>query len=195
MGYILLAVLIAAALYVITIYNSLVAKKNRIDNGFAQIQVQLKRRYDLIPGLIETVKAYMKYEQETMEAVIRARNEAIGALSEINDAIENAERIKTLSDKEQVFVKRLEGVEFLMEAYPDLKANETVLRLMEELGSTENRIAFARQAFNDFVYSFNAYRQSFPQNLFAAKFGFDRDAVMLEFDDSKLIQQMPATSL
>jgi LemA protein len=195
MGYLLLAALLAAVLYIITIYNTLVAKKNRIENGFAQIQVQLKRRYDLIPGLVQTVKGYMKYEQDTLEAVIQARNEASGALAQIKDAMKNREGIKNLSKKEQRFVNQLDRVEFLMEAYPELKANESVLRLMEELGSTENRIAFARQAFNDFVYSFNAYRQSFPQNLLAAKFGFDRDASMLAFDDSKLIQQMPAASL
>lgn len=195
MGYFLLAALLAAVLYIITIYNTLVTQKNRIENGFAQIQVQLKRRYDLIPGLVQTVKGYMKYEQDTLEAVIQARNEASGALAQIKDAMKNREGIINLSEKEQRFVKELDGVEFLMEAYPELKANEAVLRLMEELGSTENRIAFARQAFNDFVYSFNAYRQSFPQNLLAPRFGFDRDAALLEFDDTKMIQQMPAVSL
>ena len=195
MGYVLLAVFIALALYVITIYNTLVARKNQIENGFAQIQVQLKRRYNLIPGLVETAKGYMRYEQETLERVIKARNEASGALTQVKDALQNVEGVKELAFKEQAFVSRLDSVQLLMEDYPELKANETVLRLMEELGSTENRIAFARQAFNDFVYSFNSYRQSFPQNLLASRFGFDHDASMLEFDDSKLIQQMPETSL
>jgi LemA protein len=195
MGYILLAVLIIAALYLITIYNNLVIRKNRIENGFAQIQVQLKRRYDLIPTLAQTVKGYMKYEQETLEAVIKARNEASAALSHIKEVINHAKDITILSNKEQELVNKLGGVQMLMEDYPELKANESVSQLMEELGTTENRIAFARQAYNDFVYSFNAYRQSFPQNLLADRFGFGEDASLLEFEDSKAIQQMPGTSL
>ncbi len=195
MGYIVLAVLIITALYLITIYNNLVIRKNRIENGFAQIQVQLKRRYDLIPALIETVKGYMKYEQETLEAVIKARNDASTALSHIKEVIHHAKDIMMLSNKEQTLVNKLGGVQMLMEEYPELKANESVSQLMEELGSTENRIAFARQAYNDFVYSFNAYRQSFPQNLLADRFGFSEDASLLEFEDSKAIQQMPGTSL
>jgi LemA protein len=195
MGYILLAVLIIAVLYLITIYNTLVVRKNRIENGFAQIQVQLKRRYDLIPALTQSVKGYMKYEQETLEAVIKARNEASTALSHIKEVVNHAQDIKRLSHKEQQLVNRLGSIQVLMEDYPELKANENVSRLMEELGTTENRIAFARQAFNDFVYSFNAYRQSFPQNMIADRFGFDQDASMLEFEDAKAIQQVPITSL
>lgn len=195
MGYILLAILVIAALYMITIYNNLVIRKNRIENGFAQIQVQLKRRYDLIPALTQAVKGYMKYEQETLEAVIKARDEASAALSHIKEVINHAEDINTLSDKEQALVQKLGSVQMLMEDYPELKANESVSQLMEELGTTENRIAFARQAFNDFVYSFNAYRQSFPQNLMASRFGFVEDASMIEFEDSKAIQQVPETAL
>jgi LemA protein len=144
MGYILLAVLIIAALYLITIYNNLVIRKNRIENGFAQIQVQLKRRYDLIPTLAQTVKGYMKYEQETLEAVIKARNEASVALSHVKEVINHAKDIKVLSNKEQELVNKLGGVQMLMEDYPELKANESVSQLMEELGTTENRIVFAR---------------------------------------------------
>ncbi|UFH58770.1 LemA family protein [Sulfurovum mangrovi] len=195
MGYILLAVLTITVLYLITIYNTLVVRKNRIENGFAQIQVQLKRRYDLIPALTQSVKGYMKYEQETLEAVIKARNEASMALSHIKEVVNHAQDIKRLSHKEQQLVNRLGSIQVLMEDYPELKANENVSRLMEELGTTENRIAFARQAFNDFVYSFNAYRQSFPQNMIADRFGFDQDASMLEFEDAKAIQQVPGTSL
>lgn len=195
MGYLLFAVFIAAALYLIMIYNTLVVRKNRIENGFAQIQVQLKRRYDLIPALTQSVKGYMKYEQETLEAVIKARNEANTALSHIKEVVNHAQDIKRLSHKEQQLVNRLGSIQVLMEDYPELKANENVSRLMEELGTTENRIAFARQAFNDFVYSFNAYRQSFPQNMIADRFGFDQDASMLEFEDAKAIQQVPGMSL
>lgn len=195
MGYLLFAVFIAAALYLIMIYNTLVVRKNRIENGFAQIQVQLKRRYDLIPALTQSVKGYMKYEQETLEAVIKARNEANTALSHIKEVVNHAQDIKRLSHKEQQLVNRLGSIQMLMEDYPELKANENVSRLMEELGTTENRIAFARQAFNDFVYSFNAYRQSFPQNMIADRFGFDQDASMLEFEDAKAIQQVPGMSL
>ncbi|MFT7878786.1 MAG: LemA family protein [Sulfurimonas sp.] len=195
MGYFLFAVFIAAALYLITIYNTLVVRKNRIENGFAQIQVQLKRRYDLIPALTQSVKGYMKYEQETLEAVIKARNEANTALSHIKEVVNHAQDIKRLSHKEQQLVNRLGSIQMLMEDYPELKANENVSRLMEALGTTENRIAFARQAFNDFVYSFNAYRQSFPQNMIADRFGFDQDVSMLEFEDAKAIQQVPGTSL
>jgi LemA protein len=137
----------------------------------------------------------MKYEQETLEAVIKARNEASAALSEITEVINHAKDIKTLSNKEQTLVNKLGGVQMLMEDYPELKANESVSQLMEELGTTENRIAFARQAYNDFVYSFNAYRQSFPQNILAGRLGFDEDASLLEFEDSKAIQQVPGTSL
>ena len=137
----------------------------------------------------------MKYEQETLEAVIKARNEASSALSHIKEVINHADDLQTLSNKEQEFVHQLSGVQLLMEDYPELKANKSVSQLMEELGTTENRIAFARQAFNDFVYSYNAYKQSFPQNMLATRFGFDENASMLEFEDSRAIQQVPDTSL
>lgn len=189
MEYLLLALVIITLLYIIIIFNALVAKKNRIENGFAQIQVQLKRRYDLIPSLVETVKAAMNYEKETLETVIQARNSAQRTLEKKETSIQD------ISEKEQQLVQNLNRVQLLIEAYPELKANESVLLLMEELGSTENRIAFARQAYNDFVYSFNAYRQSFPQNIFAISFGFKENGTLLQFDDSKLIQKMPQAIL
>lgn len=195
MGYILFGIVVAAVLYVIAIYNSLVAKRNQIENGFAQIQVQLKRRYDLIPGLVKVAKGYMTHERETLEAVIEARNEASGLLQSLEGALDNADMMAQFNLKEQGFVGALGGMNFLMEEYPDLKANETMIRLMEELGSTENRIAFARQAYNDFVYAYNTDRQSFPQNQFASMFGFTSDAKMMEFDDAKAMQSMPKVNI
>lgn len=195
MGYVLFGIVVVAVLYVIAIYNSLVAKSNQIENGFAQIQVQLKRRYDLIPSLVKVAKGYMAHEHQTLETVIEARNQASGLLGGLGGALDSAEGITQLGLKEQGLVAALGSMNLLMEDYPDLKANETMLRLMEELSTTENRIAFARQAYNDFVYAFNAYRQSFPQNQLAAKFGYDHDASMLEFEDTQAIQQMPEVDM
>lgn len=195
MGYVLFGIIIAAVLYVISIYNGLVAKSNQIENGFAQIQVQLKRRYDLIPNLVKVTKGYMAHERGTLEAVIAARNEASAALKSLEGALSDTGALSQFSLKEQGLVSALGSMNLLMEDYPDLKANETMIRLMEELSSTENRIAFARQAYNDFVYAFNAYRQSFPNNQIAHPFGFVSDAKMLEFEDAKAIQEMPAVRI
>ncbi len=195
MGYVLFGIVVAAVLYVIAIYNSLVAKRNQIENGFAQIQVQLKRRYDLIPSLVKVAKGYMTHERETLEAVIEARNGASGLLKSLEGALDNTDAMAEFNLKEQGLVGALGSMNFLMEDYPDLKANETMIRLMEELSSTENRIAFARQAYNDFVYAYNTDRQSFPQNQFASMFGFTSNAKMMEFDDVKAIQDMPKMSI
>jgi LemA protein len=172
MGYVVLGVLVLLGLYAIAIYNNLVAKKNQIDNGFAQIEVQLKRRYDLIPNLIEVAKKYMSHERETLEAVIAARNEASKSLEKMESHLDDPKAVAQFNQAEQGLVGAMGKMSFVMEDYPELKANENMMQLTEELTTTENRIGFARQAFNDFVLSFNTYRQSFPQNQVANMFGF-----------------------
>ncbi len=194
MGYVVLGVLVLLGLYAISIYNNLVAKKNQIDNGFAQIEVQLKRRYDLIPNLIKVAKKYMEHESETLEAVIAARNEASNSLAKMESRLDDPKAVAQFNEAEQGLVGAMGKMSFVMEAYPELKANENMMQLTEELTTTENRIAFARQAFNDFVLAFNTYRQSFPQNQVANMFGFTTDAKMLEFEDSKAMQAAPDVS-
>lgn len=194
MGYVVLGVLVLLGLYAIAIYNNLVAKKNQIDNGFAQIEVQLKRRYDLIPNLIKVAKKYMEHERETLEAVIAARNEASNSLAKMESRLDDPKAVAQFNEAEQGLVGAMGKMSFVMEAYPELKANENMMQLTEELTTTENRIAFARQAFNDFVLAFNTYRQSFPQNQVANMFGFTTDAKMLEFEDSKAMQAAPDVS-
>ncbi len=194
MGYVVLGILILLGLYTIAIFNNLVAKKNQIDNGFAQIEVQLKRRYDLIPNLIEVAKKYMAHERETLEAVIAARNEASNSLAKMESHLDDPKAVARFNQAEQGLVGAMGKMSFVMEAYPELKANENMMQLTEELSTTENRIGFARQAYNDFVLAFNTYRQSFPQNQVASMFGFTTDAKMLEFEDSQAIQAAPKVS-
>ncbi len=191
MGYVVLGIIVLLGLYAIAIYNNLVAKRNQIDNGFAQIEVQLKRRYDLIPNLIEVAKKYMEHERETLEAVIAARNEASNSLKKMEGHLSDPSAVAQFNQAEQGLVGAMGKMSFVMEAYPELKANENMMQLTEELTTTENRIGFARQAFNDFVLSFNTYRQSFPQNQVANMFGFTTDAKMLEFEDSEAMQAAP----
>lgn len=189
-----LVVIAAIALYIIAIFNKLVELKNRLTNAFAQIEVQLKRRYDLIPNLVETAKGYLKHERETLEAVINARNAAASGLDAAHADPSNPDAIKQLSAAEGGLAGALGRLNVVMEAYPDLKANQNMMQLTEELTSTENKVAFARQAFNDSVMEYNTYKQSFPQNLLAGPFGHARDATPLEFEDSAQIQQAPKVS-
>ena len=175
------------------IYNRLVTLRNRYKNAFAQIEVQLKRRHDLIPNLVETARGYMKHESGTLEAVIAARNQAVGGLERAARNPGDAGAIQGLGAAEGALSGTLGRLFALAEAYPDLKANQNMMQLSEELTSTENRVAFARQAFNDAVTQYNTYRQTFPPVVFAGLFGHGQDATLLEFD-SQAIQQAPKVS-
>tara|TARA_R110000850_G_scaffold90361_1_gene192645 strand:- start:27 stop:623 length:597 start_codon:yes stop_codon:yes gene_type:complete len=187
-------VLLGLVIYIVSIYNTLVTLKNRYLNAFSQIEVQLKRRYDLIPNLVETAKAYMTHERETLDAVTTARNDAAAILKAMENGNVGSSELGKLASAEGTLRGALGKLNVTMEAYPDLKANENMLQLSEELTTTENRIAFARQGFNDGVMTYNTYRQSFPPVLFAAKFGHTEDAALLEFDDSAQIQTPPKVS-
>ena len=185
--WITLGVIVLAIAWAIAIYNQLVSLSNRYQNGFAQIEVQLKRRYDLIPNLVETAKGYLSHERETLEAVILARNEAAAVLGNLGGGDVTASGIKSLAGA-------LGKLNVVMEAYPDLKASANMQQLSEELTSTENRVAFARQGFNDAVMAYNTYRQSFPNIVIANQFGHREDAELLEFEDSAEIQAAPNVS-
>jgi len=160
-------VAVLVALFAIGVYNRLVALKNRYKNAYAQIDVQLKRRYDLIPNLVETAKGYMKHERETLEAVITARNQAVAAGKQAAAKPGDPAAMQALSGAETALTGTLGRLFALAESYPDLKANQNMLALQEELTSTENKIAFSRQAFNDAVMSYNTRRESFPDSVVA----------------------------
>ncbi|MCU0791820.1 MAG: LemA family protein [Opitutaceae bacterium] len=169
---VLAALLIAAALWAMGVYNGLVALRNRFKNAFAQIDVQLKRRYDLIPNLVETAKGYLAHERETLEAVIKARNVAASAAQAVAANPANGAALQGLLGAESGLAGALSRLMVVSEAYPDLKANQNMLRLTEELTSTENKISFARQAFNDAVMAYNTRRETFPAVLVAGALGF-----------------------
>ena len=188
---VLVAVVLGA--WVVGMFNQLVTLKNRYKNAFAQIEVQLKRRYDLIPNLVEVAKGYMKHERETLEAVIQARNRAAGGLQKAAADPGDANAIQGLAAAEDALTGTIGRLFALAEAYPDLKANQNMMQLTEELRSTENKVAFARQAFNDSATAYNIYKQTFPPVVFAGMFGHSQDAALLEFEGEP-IQQAPKVS-
>ncbi len=169
---IFLGIIAAIVFWVIGIYNRLVNERNRVHNAFAQIDVQLTRRYDLIPNLVEAVKGYMKHERETLEAVIQARNSAVSNLDAAKADPSNAEAMKKLGASESALGSALGRLFALSEAYPDLKANQNMMQFQEELASTENKVAFSRQAFNDSVLGYNNSVENFPNNILAGFFSF-----------------------
>ena len=176
---ILLAVIVFGILFFVAIYNKLIQLKNRFKNAFAQIDVQLKRRYDLIPNLVETAKGYMKHEREVLEAVIKARNQASSAMEKASADPGNSEAIQGLVGAESALTGTLGRLFALVEAYPDLKANQNKMQLSEELTATENKLFFARQAFNDAVMAYNTAREIFPNNIVANMFAF-KEAQLFE---------------
>lgn len=184
-GISVLVVLVLLGVYVASVYNRLVALFNRAQNAFAQIDVQLKRRYDLIPNLVEIAKKYMQHEKETLLGVTNARNAARSALEY---ATQNADmkNIAKLNSAESGLMNALKGLNVQIEAYPELKANENMIRLNEELATTENKIAFARQSYNDGAMNFNVFKQTFPCNIIAGMFPKYRDDMgLLEFEESR----------
>lgn len=191
---IVLAILAAVVFYAVAIYNRLVALRNRFQNAFAQIEVQLKRRHDLIPNLVETAKGYLSHERETLQAVIEARNTASAGLKAAAANPGSAKAIADLGGAEGALTQAMGRLNVVMEAYPDLKASQNMQQLSEELTSTENKVAFSRQAFNDSVMHYNTYKQSFPQVAVAGMFGHGEDAALLEFEDSAQIQVAPKVS-
>ena len=175
-------IIIAVIIYIIAVYNRLIALKNRFKNGFAQIDVQLQRRHDLIPNLVETAKGYMSHEKETLTQVIEARNQAVSAKQAAAAHPDDANAVTQLGKAESLLSGSLANFFALSENYPDLKANDTMAQLMEELSSTENRIGFARQAFNDAVMNYNTYREQFPQNFIGGLFGSFSEAKLLQIE-------------
>ncbi len=181
---VLIIVIVVLFFTIIKIYNGLVALRNRFKNAFAQIDVQLKRRYDLIPNLVETAKGYIAHERETLEAVVKARNQASAAEGKASANPGDPEAMKKLLASEGQLGGALGRLLVTVERYPDLKANQTMEKLMEELSSTENKVSFARQAYNDAVMNYNTKREVFPNVILAGPLGF-KEAVLFEIKDEK----------
>ena len=193
MGWIVVLVIVAVVVFwAVGAYNRLVSLRNKFRNAFAQIDVQLKRRYDLIPNLVETAKAYLKHERETLEAVIAARNQAVKAEQAVAGDPANAVAMRQLMGAEATLGGALGRLMAVVEAYPDLKADRNMAQLSEELTSTENKVAFARQAYNDSVMVFNTKRESFPTNVVAGLFGFG-EAALFEIQDDR-VREAPKVS-
>lgn len=179
--------------FVVGVYNALIRLRNEVKNAFSQIDVQLKRRYDLLPNLVETAKASMKHEKETLENVIKARNQALSSIEALKGQM-NSENMQKLFQAEGQVANALRQFSVVLENYPDLKANASLNQVMEEITSTENKVSFSRQAFNDSVMLYNTKRESFPANVIAGSFGFqpmvsfeiqnhqERDAVKVQFN-------------
>lgn len=181
-------VVLLLLMYGVSIYNRLVTLRNRVDNAFSQIEVQLKRRHDLIPNLVETAKGYMAHERDTLEAVIQARNQAVSGLQGVSGNPGDHEAVMALAGAEKGLSGALGRMFALAEAYPELKANQNMMQLTEELTSTENKISFARQGYNDSVTSYNTYRQTFPPVLIAGLTGHTTDRDLLEFDSAAIAE-------
>ena len=192
-GWIALAVIAAVVVWAISIYNGLVQLRNRFKNAFAQIDVQLKRRYDLIPNLVEAAKGYLTHERETLEKVVAARGAAMSAAQKAAAAPGDPAAMQGLAQAEGALGGALGRLMAVFEAYPDLKANQNVLQVQEELTSTENKIAFSRQAYNDSVMEYNTKRESFPDTIFAAMFAF-KEAMLLESTESAEERKAPKVS-
>jgi len=181
-----LVVVAAVIVFAITIYNRLVSLRNRFKNAFSQIDVQLQRRYDLIPNLVETAKTFMAHEKETLTAVIEARNQALAASKHAARHPDDSGAIRALSGAEGLLGGALGNFFALSESYPELQANENMAQLMEELSSTENRIAFSRQAYNDAVMEYNTYREQFPNSIIASRSSFNQaEPLELESPEAK----------
>ena len=187
---IIVVALVALVGWVVGLYNGLVVLKNRFKNAFAQIDVQLRRRYDLIPNLVETAKGYLKHERETLTAVIEARNQAAGAAKALAAAPGDPSAVKAFASAESGLAGLLSRLMVVVERYPELKADAQMSRVMEELSSTENRIAFARQAYNDAGTEYNTKRELFPTSIVAGMFNFD-PAALLESTDSAAQREAP----
>ena len=192
-GWVFLAIIVAVAVWAIGIYNGLVTLRNRFKNAFSQIDVQLKRRYDLIPNLVESVKGYIQHERGTLEAVVKARGSAVSAAQAAAAKPGDPAAMQGLAQAEGVLGGALGRLMAVFEQYPDLKANQNVLGLQEELSSTENKIAFSRQAYNDSVMEYNTKRESFPDNIFAGMFGFPA-AELLQSTDTAEERKAPKVS-
>ena len=193
-GWILLAIVVALVAWAIAIYNALVALRNRFRNAYAQIDVQLRRRYDLIPNFVESVKGYLQHERQTLDAVVQARGNAVSAAQRAAAAPGEPAAMQGLAQAEGALGGALGRLLAVFESYPDLKANQSVSALQEELSSTENKVAFARQAYNDSVMQYNTRRESFPDNIFAGMFGF-APAELLEATESAEQRAAPKVSL
>jgi LemA protein len=189
-GWIILALVVAFAIFAVTIYNRLVALRNRFKNAFAQIDVQLKRRYDLIPNLVEAAKGYLAHERQTLEAVIAARGAAVTAAQRAAQAPGDPAAMTGLAQAEGALGGALGRLLAVFENYPDLKANQNILQVQEELTSTENKVAFARQGYNDTVMSYNTQRETFPDSVVAGLFGF-KEATLLESTESPEERKAP----
>jgi LemA protein len=192
MGWIVFGVFIAIALFFVSIYNRLVGGRNAYKNAFAQIDVQLTRRHDLVPNLVETAKGYLAHERQTLEAVITARNAAVAGLNAAKANPGDAAAVQQLAGAENALTGALGRLFALAEAYPDLKANQNMMQLSEELTTTENKVAFSRQAFNDSVMGYNNRREVFPGSIFANAFGF-QPAQLLEIE-SPAKREVPKVS-